>query len=278
MPEDSDVLPRFERFFIVGCQRTGTTLLRLILECHPQVFCLDERSAYQALRRGECPAPPGKGLVGFKIPRWTEQLAEAECWDQGEDTRATNLYRGEPLVFLLRDIRDTVASMFNLEGDAGKNWLETWGRRSLEGRLQQAPFRERFAGDLAALEASGNAPAETGAFIWKYKTIAYFDYKDRGWPVCPVRYEDLAADPERHLRRILAFLSLPWDPVVLHHQDQPHPEVFEDGKTVGGTDPKQPIVRASVGRWQQLLSAEDVTRIMALAGELNRRVRLEELS
>ena len=278
MAEPPPSAARPERFFIVGCQRSGTTRMRLDLETHPQVFCFDETKAYRVLSEAESPVPPGKRLVGFKIPRWTEQLAEAECWDQGEDARVGGLYQGEPLVFLLRDVLDTVASMIKLAGNGGKNWLESWGRLSLDGRRGGAAFRERFASDLAVLEASGDAPAETGAFIWKYKTTAYFDYQGRGWPVCGVRYEDVVSDPERQLRRVATFLGLPWDPVVLRSHERPHEEIFPDGKTLGGTDPKRPIDRDSVGRWQRDLSADDVARILALAGDLNERVRREFLA
>lgn len=38
-----------ERFFISGCQRSGTTMLRLILESHPFIQCFDEVAGYDIL-------------------------------------------------------------------------------------------------------------------------------------------------------------------------------------------------------------------------------------
>ncbi len=37
-------------FFILGCQRTGTTLMRLILESHSMVKCFDEPQCYEILK------------------------------------------------------------------------------------------------------------------------------------------------------------------------------------------------------------------------------------
>ena len=63
-----------ERFFILGCQRSGTTLLRLILEVHPDVFCYDELKGYAVLQGAIQEDLPHARLIGFKIPRWTEQM------------------------------------------------------------------------------------------------------------------------------------------------------------------------------------------------------------
>src|SRR5437016_4600645 len=62
------------RFYILGCQRTGTTLMRLVLECHSKILCFGEVRGYQALANNERTIPYGKEIVGFKIPRWTEQF------------------------------------------------------------------------------------------------------------------------------------------------------------------------------------------------------------
>ena len=65
-----------ERFFILGCQRTGTTLMRLILE----------------------DLPPAR-LIGFKILRWTEQLNCQVLFDDGAEGPCEKFYRGEKILF-----------------------------------------------------------------------------------------------------------------------------------------------------------------------------------
>jgi hypothetical protein len=266
--EVGPALGRPGRFFIVGCQRSGTTLLRLILECHPDVSCLDEQQAYRALVRDE-PVPPGKLRLGFKIPRWTEMLAAPSFPDHELGTVVGPVYRGEPLLFMLREVRDTVASMLRLRASRQHSWLDYWGRRELAQKMREPEFRDRFHREIDTVRAGGDALHLVGALYWKYKTRAYLQYRDGGWPVCPVRYESLVASPEEHLRRALACLGLRWNAALLSHPHFPHAEVGADGTTTGKTDPRRPIDTRSVGQWRQVLSGEQEAGILAIAGALN---------
>jgi hypothetical protein len=259
------------RFFILGCQRSGTTLVRLVLECHPLVGCLDEQRAYRALALDE-PLPADKLCLGFKVPRWTEVLAEPCFHDEQLGRTVAGVYRGEPLIFLLRDVRDTVASMLRLPANRRQSWLDFWGRRELARQMQSPAFRDRFGREIERLHAGGEAAHLAGALYWKYKTQAYFDYSDHGWPVCPVRYEDLVAAPEHHLRRVLGALDVPWHPGVLDHPQFPHTEVSTDGTTTGKTDPRRPIDARSVGQWRRDFSAEEEAGIRLIVGDLNDQV------
>ena len=65
-------------------------------------------------------------------------------------------------------------------------------------------------------------------------------------PIYESRYEDLTAAPEESVRKLLAFLGLPWDPVCLD---------FHKGKTTVSTisrqQVRQPVYRSSVERWRR---------------------------
>jgi hypothetical protein len=259
-----------ERFFILGCQRSGTTLLRLILECHPEITCLDELQSYRALAEGSLPTLTAKKKIGFKIPRWTEQLGERVLTDEGLEERALSFYRREPILFLLRDVRDTVASMIKLQAGA-TSWLAAYGPPILEAKIRQPAFRRRYGREIAQLRASGNALPIVAAFYWKYKTQAYFDYMECGWPILGIRYEKLVAAPEPQLRRILVFLGLPWNDQVLEHPRFPHGELYPGGATVGNTDPRLPIHAASVEQWRRWLTVEEAAAVMEVAGDLQER-------
>ena len=88
-----------ERFFMLGCQRTGTTLLRIILEAHPDVFCYDELKGYAVLQKRYIEDLPDVKLIEFKIPRWTEQLTCPVLFDEGPEGPCDNFYRGEKILF-----------------------------------------------------------------------------------------------------------------------------------------------------------------------------------
>lgn len=68
-----------KEFLIVGCQRSGTTLLRLVLESHSSIISIDEPASYELLSNNKKLEIKKKNLkekkwIGFKIPRFTEQI------------------------------------------------------------------------------------------------------------------------------------------------------------------------------------------------------------
>ena len=89
------------RFLIAGCQRSGTTLMRLLLGSHSDITCIDEILSYEVLAGTR--SSPATGLTGFKIPVWTEQLAEPVHLDRGShrvprDLDADRLRQQGPLL------------------------------------------------------------------------------------------------------------------------------------------------------------------------------------
>lgn len=264
-------------FFIVGCQRSGTTMLRLILDCHPEIVCFDEDKAYAALASGQFDVPVGRRLVGFKIPRWTETLLEPFCWDVMQEESARGIYQGQPILFMLRDVRDTVASMLKLKFGGIITWLEACARPILQGKTTdcQSTLAQQLANDLRRVRASGDAPHLVGALYWKYKTMMYFKLREIGVPVYPVRYEMLTRYPRHQLAGVLAFLGVRWDEAVLDHHNRSSENLQITGQPAGNTDPKRSIDARGIGQYPQFLTTQQVQEVMQLAGALNRRVRVE---
>lgn len=260
-----------EHFFIVGCQRTGTTLMRLILEGHPEVFCYDELKGYAALQNG-VPDLPHVRLIGFKIPRWTEQLTHRVLFDEGPEGSCNNFYRGEKVLFLQRDVRDTITSMLKLKAGES-NWCEIWVPRIIEARFaHDNTFRLRYATELDLIESCTSRIIGLAALYWKYKTDSFFIYHHQELPVLAVSYERLVADPLRTLEVICAHLDIPFHENLLRHNALRHSELFENGLALGNTDPQRPIHSDSVGQWKRFLTAEDLDIIARVAGDLPARI------
>ena len=252
-------------FFIIGCQRSGTTLMRLILECHSRIACLDEGRAYAALA-GQQPLPVDRPLVGLKVPAVTEQLAGEMLWDATGLDQVPNPYRQQPLLFMVRDARDTIASMLALHV-AGRRWVDGWLKPTLAGkRARCAGFAERYAADLAALDAAGAPELAQAAFYWRYKTEAFFDYVSRGFPALLIRYEDVVSRPRQELQRVCEFLGVEWQPALLAHSHAPHGETDEQGFTIGGTQARRAINDLSVDRWRAVFTDEEAATILRFAG------------
>lgn len=256
------------RFFILGCQRTGTTLTRLVLESHPDLFCYDELTAYAVLQKSAAADIPCARWVGFKIPRWTEQLTCPVLLDEGPEGPCENFYRGEKIVFLLRNVRDTVTSMFRL-GSGNKNWCEIWVSRIIEAKLaRDETFRARYSAELEVARRSHNPLVGLAALYWKYKTDSFFSYREKGFPVLPVSYERFVTRPRSTLHAVCGHLGIPFHENLLRHNELQHGELFDNGLTLGNTNPRTPIRRTSIGQWARFLGAADIDLIARVAGEL----------
>lgn len=260
-------------FFIAGCQRSGTTLLRLVLESHPELECFDEVDGYRILATGVNQVRSAKPLVGFKIPRWTEQLLAPLLWDYGLPERPSRFYSGQKIIFMVRNVKDTIASMLKLRTGTA-TWLETWGEPIIEQKIQKDPaFAHRYSRELHLRAESTNRQVASGAFYWKYKNDAFFDLVHSGCPVLPVVYESLVCNPRSELERICSFLGIRWHAAMLEHPRLAHREVFETGLTLGNTDPKRPIDAASVDQWESFIPREALPDIEAIAGTTQRQLQ-----
>jgi Sulfotransferase family len=263
------------RFFIIGSQRSGTTLMRLILECHSQIQCYDEESSYEILA-GQREADRKKALSGLKVPQLTEQLAEPFLCDdvdiRAREPGVQNSYDGEKLIFMIRDARDTVASMLGL-----KWWLALCADPVLESKINNdSAFANQYAAEIAIARASSYYQAARAALIWRYKSDSLWDYIDRGYRVLPVRYETLVKWPRVELTNVCRFLSVSFESSLLRHESMPHGELNADGMATGNTNPKRSISDASVGRWRQRFSTPQIGEILRIAGNTQGRLYPED--
>jgi hypothetical protein len=247
--------------------------MRLVLGTHRDVHCFDEGSAYGILagiRPEEVPAEILR--VGFKIPRWTGTLLDAEVADFGHPVRATGVYHGEAIVFMLRGLLDTVASMVKLRGRSQQPWLHTWAVPTVEHWIRDNRFADTHAREIALIRAAAHPDLAAAALYWKHKTEAYFRYRSLGLPVIGVRYEALVSQPEPELRRVVGHLGIDWDAGVTAHQQAEHPQVSKAGLATGGTDSTRAIDDGSVGQWQEFIEPAAADEMRAIAAGLDEQV------
>lgn len=254
-------------FLIVGCQRSGTTLLRLVLDSHSRIRCHDEFHTSSVLSSPSA-AINADYLVGLKAPMLTEQLGH-ERLVIGLSS-FSNSYASQKLLFVVRDVRDVVASMLALKVD-GRPWLEGFALPWLKYRSR---MDERFHGTYASTFAKvqdARYPRVAGASVyWRTKVDSYFEYLNRGFPQLLIRYEDLVARPRLELLRICGFLEIPWEDSLLCHPSFPHTELLPDGLAIGGTNPLRPIDTRSIKRWRLSLSNEEITEVFHFCGDAQR--------
>lgn len=256
-----------ERFLILGCHRTGTTLLRLVLDSHPKVHCFDEALGYEAYEGKSSPSiSQDKSVIGYKLPSWTELFLE---YDGIHD-----LYKNEPIVFMVRDVRDTVTSMklFKTEPESDRRFLDgVWTSLMDWKRDPNRKIFQDMRGDLNIIENSKYKKVAAAAFFWKYKTTTLYEFIDGGYPVLPVRYDIFVANPKEQIARVVKFLGLEWSDSLLRHFEHTHGETA-NGVAAGLTEVNRAIDTRSVGRWKDNLSVGEYEVIMEIAGDLNNSI------
>ncbi|TDB79925.1 sulfotransferase [Actinomadura sp. KC216] len=87
-----------------------------------------------------------------------------------------------------------------------------------------------------------------------------------------LRYEDLVADPEAVLRPLCAFLDEPWDARVLRHADSDHALSANPFEHPSAEAARRPVNDASVGRYRRELSERDIEDFERIAGDALQRL------
>ena len=198
--------------FIGGMPRSGTTLMRAMLDAHPEVRCGEETRVIPRLL--------GMRTQWAKSPKESKRLQEAGLSD---------------------DVIDSALAAFILEviakhGEPAKHLCN------------KDPFTLKSSVYLASLFPTSkfilmvrDGRAVVHSIITRKVTISGFDLKSyrsclQRWSQAmetmvnqclhvgpkrclPVYYEQLVMHPEKWMQRITDFLGIPWSDAVLHHED-----------------------------------------------------------
>src|SRR5919106_896627 len=266
---------------LLGVSRSGTTLLRVVLDRSPGIAIPDESFFVPLLARrhgrrvrveqflddlGRIPTIASWGLaaedvsrrlrdgmgVGAAIAAIFETYAERAGKPRWGDktpmymqhlTLLERLFPAAQYVHLIRDGRDAATSFLEMpEG----TFTRTWAHPETPARF---------------------------ACLWR---IEVTDARALGRRVGPdryveARYEDLVDDPERVVRSICDFARLPFEPAMLSYagaidvSDKPHQQRLLQSPT------------ARVRDWRTEMSAEGVHAVEGVAGDLLAELGYETL-
>ncbi len=265
--------------FLVGCPRSGTTLLRRLADAHPELAVA--RGTRWIARTFEF----RRGLTedGYVTPQLLERLRddpfrlERLALEEGDLER---LATGERISFA-----DFVTALYDLYAERhGKRLAGDktpgYGRYLplLHGLWPSAKFvhivRDGRDVCLSVLDWRKDAtgfstfdrdPATTVGVWWEWYVRLGLEGAGELEPGLyhEVRYESLVAAPEHECKRLCAFLGLPFDDAMLR---------FHEGRTRDepGLDAKKawrPVTRG-LRSWRTQLPREDVVRFEAAAGAL----------
>ncbi|HEU4912534.1 MAG TPA: sulfotransferase [Actinomycetes bacterium] len=259
--------------FILGCPRSGTTLLRVMLNAHPRIAIPPETRflipAYLRRRR----------FGSLRTPRQRERLARFVL-----DRPLSRFSRLQVSPDEVRARMDKAASL----GAALAAPFAAYAERLGKARWgDKRPFYYSFVDELdrmypdaqfvhvvrdgRACAASLKRPpfdygSERAMVTWLNAVHSCRRAGERLGPerYHEVRYEDLVADPETSLRAMCAFLGEDFDPAMLAPEevvDLVVPAGFEQHGQI-----KAGVNATSVAKWRQELSAGEIATMAAVAG------------
>ena len=216
--------------FIVGLPRSGSTLVEQILASHPDVEGTHELPDLPMIAQTVAGYPDG--VAG---------LNRETCARLGGDyLRRTAAYRrqGRP-----RFIDKTPKNFLH----AGFIHLALPGARIVDVRRHPLDcgvsiFRQHFGTGFNAAFSLDHIGRWYADYV---DLMAHFDAVQPG-AVTRVIYEDLVADTEGEVRRLLAALGLPFDPACLRFFETQRPIDTPSAEQV-----RQPISGAAIGQWRR---------------------------
>jgi hypothetical protein len=276
--------------FVVASPRSGTTLLRMMLDAHPQVAVpFETHFVPELIAAVGAGAGPDDALA---------VITEHRRWgDFGLDRDALlERLRAHDRLAPGDAVRDFYLAYAATQGKP------RWGDKTPEylefmGQISKAVGEARFVhvirdGRDVALsrirwrqKRSGKTPpVRRMARRWK-EAITVARKEARKVPhYMEIRYEDLVSEPEPALRRICEFAALDYDPAMLDYHENAAERMAEIDRTLPGTDDRveldasqrlakhematRPPERERIHAWRRDMSEEDQADFEAVAGRL----------
>jgi hypothetical protein len=273
--------------FIVGMNRSGTTLLRMMLDAHPQLTIPPETHFIPDLIKAcrEDGATPEDALAAMKSAR--------EWGDFGfSDEEMLARLRALPKLKPGAAVRTFYAAYMEQQGKP------RWGEKTptyvqkmklIQRALPEARFvhvlRDGRDVALSVLDRTvRDLTAGDVARRWHKKVTKAREDAPKLHHYTEIRYEDLILDTEPVLRRVCDFIELDWDPAVLDYHQRSSDRLREMARALPGDGrakelsverrmathamTTKPPSADRVARWREQMTPEQRAGFEEVAGDL----------
>ncbi len=273
--------------FVVGASRSGTTLLRLMLDAHPELAVPPETHFVQTVGQ-RCREATNQLDCFMKTVtssnRWPDFHLDADILEARlKQRRASNLSQA------VRGFYELYA-----EGQGKQRWGDKspgyiMHMRTVQDLLPEARFihliRDGRDVTLSVKELwFGPNSVRDAAEWWVSRVTAARDQLTGLRHYLEIRYEDLVQSPEPTLRRICEFIDIPWHPAMLDYHRSASERIAEldtdvykqgGGRVVAAEERRSVHALTSrppdpnrIGRWRQEMSEADRADFEAIAGPM----------
>jgi len=273
--------------FVVGMNRSGTTLLRMMLDAHPDLTIPPETHFVPDLIKAACEdsATPESALEAMKSAR--------EWGDFGfSDEEMLTRLRALPELKPGPAVRTFYAAYTEQQGKP------RWGEKTptyvqkmklIQRAVPEARFVHviRDGRDVALSVLDRTVRELTAADVarrWRRKITKAREDSPQLRHYTEIRYEDLILDTEPVLRRVCEFIELPWDDALLDYHERSAERLQEMARALpaeGGAKElsverrmkthemtTKPPSADRVARWRTQMTPEQREEFELEAGEL----------
>lgn len=261
-----------EGILVLGVPRSGTTLLRRLLDGHPNIDCPAETNVFAASGRflrseriaGGVRVGVLEGLAhaGFEPDEVLARLREFAFSFHREHARRRGKARWAAKTAFDAFYLDEIETLCG--DDAAFVCIERHGLDVACSLQELCDKNGAYLSELHAYVARHPAPLEAFAHLWVDLTRALRAFVGRhpGRAVS-IRYEDLVAEPDATMARVLSFLGEAWEPSFRERALASREGLgLGDWKTYG----RDAIDAESVGRWRKL-PRDTVGRLAAICND-----------
>jgi hypothetical protein len=249
--------------FIVGCRRSGTTLVSRVVDAHPAFSIYHESFLYPVFRSelrwyGDLRAPANLArLVADVRELLATQISEVPAPEAIRDAMSQASLSG---VF---------GALLHLH--ARRQGKRRGGDKTPEHHRYLAEIRRDFPASpvvftmrdprdtVLSIRRLFNGSVEGAAHVWRR---AYESYRAHANEVHLMRYESLAREPEGEVRRLCAVLGEPFEATMLEF----HRQLPDGFRRPGGEKLSGPIDASAVGQFRTM-PASELREIEAVCGE-----------
>jgi len=186
-------------FLILGCPKSGSTLLCHILNSHTQICCLKEPESYIFLLHKQCPST--KPLIGYKVLQLSSEITL--CLD------------GKiKIIWSKRCPYDNIYSILKRLKPHQININSLWQNKLFEIYHYDTVL---FVKNLMNTE---NFELAYATLIFKSYEFLLDFYKQKKYEIYEKKHEDLVFNTEKTLQEICEFLNVPFEADMLtFHQN-----------------------------------------------------------
>lgn len=248
--------------FVGGAGRSGTTLIRVILDSHPNIACGSELRVTPSLAKlwsafhekidnlndynfGEIETNVVFQQLYIALVRRyfsstnKTRLAEKTPGNCCYFSELGRLFPDAKFVHVIRDGRDVVASLLS------QNWVDI----KTGNKMDVTRDVEKAANAWKSYVIKGLSARNDDALKGRYHEI---------------RYEDIIGSPKETLQRLFSFLDEPWsDDILSFHKQKRRLHNEASGEQVS-----QGIYTSSCERWKKDLSPQEQESVISVQSEI----------